>query len=550
MSFVSSIKRAYQVVAIILHYGLDELLPKKMTPWYFRLWRRSLFWLRNKHKKKAGGERLKLAMQELGPVYIKFGQMLSTRRDLLSDEWAYELAMLQDRVPPFDSKLAREAIEAELKAPIESLFDDFDDTPLASASISQVHTATLKSNGEKVVLKVLRPNVEQQILADLQLMSQTAHLLDTLLGPGNRLRPAEVVDDYRTTILGELNLKLEALNTVRLRNNFIDTNALYVPYVYEDFCYPRLMVMERIEGIPVSDIAALKAQGTNLQRLAEKGVELFFTQVFRDNFFHADMHPGNIFISRENPQDPHYIGLDCGIMGTLSDTDTRYLAENFLAFFNRDYRRIAQLYVESGWVSADTDMQAFEQAVKVVCEPMFNKPLNEISFGHVLLELFRTARSFHIIVQPQLVLLEKTLLYIEGLGRQLYPQLDLWKTAKPFLEQWMSQQVGPKAMFSKAKTQLPFWTDKLPELPELIYDNLKLGRNLLGSQQQMLDKYLRHQQRSHTSNYLLITSAILLICGTILFTQDVTLWGANACVAAGIIIWLLGWRSRPKIRKF
>ncbi|QSX33375.1 ubiquinone biosynthesis regulatory protein kinase UbiB [Shewanella avicenniae] len=550
MSFASSFKRAYQVVAIFLHYGLDELLPKKLTPWYFRLWRRSLFWLRNRHKQRPSGERLKLAMQELGPVYIKFGQMLSTRRDLLSDEWAYELAMLQDRVPPFDSQLARQAIEAELKAPIESIFDEFDDKPLASASISQVHTAKLKSNGKKVVLKVLRPNVEKQILADLQLMQQTSRLLETLLGSGNRLRPAEVVDDYRTTILGELNLKLEALNTIKLRNNFLDSNALYVPYVYEELCYPRLMVMERIEGIPVSDIAALKAQGTNLKLLAEKGVQLFFTQVFRDNFFHADMHPGNIFVSREHPDDPTYIGLDCGIMGTLSDTDTRYLAENFLAFFNRDYHRIAQLYVESGWVSPDTDMQAFEQAVKVVCEPMFNKPLNQISFGHVLLELFRTARSFHIIVQPQLVLLEKTLLYIEGLGRQLYPQLDLWQTAKPFLEDWMSQQVGPKAMFNKAKKHLPYWGDKLPDLPELIYDNLKLGRNLLGSQQQLLDKYLRHQQRSHTSNYLLITSAVLVICGTIIFAQDGTLWLAPACIIAGVIFWLLGWRSRPKIRKF
>ena len=549
MSF-ASIKRGYQVISIALHYGLDELLPIKVTPWYFKLWRRSLFWLRNKHKSKAGGERLKLAMQELGPVYIKFGQMLSTRRDLLSDDWAHELAMLQDRVPPFDSKLARQAIEAELKVPIETLFDDFDDTPLASASISQVHTATLKSNGKPVVLKVLRPNVEQNILADLQLMSQSANLLETILGPDNRLRPAEVVEDYRTTILGELNLKLEALNTVKLRNNFIDSNALYIPYVYEELCYPRLMVMERIEGIPVSDVAALKAQGTNLKLLAERGVELFFTQVFRDNFFHADMHPGNIFISREHPEDPFYIGLDCGIMGTLNDTDKRYLAENFLAFFNRDYRRIAQLYVESGWVSADTDIQAFEQAVKVVCEPMFNKPLDEISFGHVLLELFRTARRFHIVVQPQLVLLEKTLLYIEGLGRQLYPQLDLWQTAKPFLEQWMAEQVGPKAMFKKVQTQLPFWSDKLPEFPELIYDNLKLGRNLLGAQQQMLDKYLKHQQKAHKSNYLLITSAILLICGTISLSQDATLWPSYVSMGAGAILWFIGWRSRPKIKKF
>ncbi|MBB1318859.1 ubiquinone biosynthesis regulatory protein kinase UbiB [Shewanella sp. SR43-4] len=546
----ASIRRGYHVIKTILHFGLDDLIPRHKKPWYFSILRNSLFWIRNKHKDKSPAERLKLAMQDLGPVYIKLGQMLSTRRDLLDDEWAYQLAMLQDRVPPFDSALARQAIEAELGAPITTYFDDFNDTPLASASISQVHTATLKSNGKAVVLKVLRPNVEQQILADLQLMTQTANILEAILGEGNRLRPAEVIEDYQTTILGELNLKLEALNAIRLRNNFIDSNSLYVPFVYEEHSYQRLMVMERIYGIPVSDTEALRAQGTNFKLLAERGVELFFTQVFRDNFFHADMHPGNIFISREHPDDPFYIGLDCGIMGTLTEVDKRYLAENFLAFFNRDYHRIAQLYIESGWVSEHTDIIAFEQAVKVVCEPMFNKPLDEISFGHVLLELFRTARHFDIVVQPQLVLLEKTLLYIEGLGRQLYPQLDLWQTAKPFLENWMSEQVGPKAMFKKVKSNTPFWADKLPEFPELIYDNLKLGRKLLGTQQQMLDKYLKYQQKSHKSNYLLITSAVLLICGTILFTQIATLWPTYTCISVGILIWAVGWRSRPKNRKF
>jgi ubiquinone biosynthesis protein len=546
----ASIRRGYHVIKTILHFGLDDLIPRHKKPWYFSILRNGLFWIRNKHKNKSPAERLKLAMQDLGPVYIKLGQMLSTRRDLLDDEWAYQLAMLQDRVPPFDSALARQAIEAELGAPITTYFDDFDDTPLASASISQVHTATLKSNGKDVVLKVLRPNVEQQILADLQLMIQTANILETLLGDGNRLRPAEVIEDYRTTILGELNLKLEALNAIKLRNNFIDSNSLYVPFVYEEHSYKRLMVMERIYGIPVSDTEALRAQGTNFKLLAERGVELFFTQVFRDNFFHADMHPGNIFISREHPDDPFYIGLDCGIMGTLTEVDKRYLAENFLAFFNRDYHRIAQLYIESGWVSEHTDIIAFEQAVKVVCEPMFNKPLDEISFGHVLLELFKTARHFDIVVQPQLVLLEKTLLYIEGLGRQLYPQLDLWQTAKPFLENWMSEQVGPKALFNKVKSNAPFWADKLPEFPELIYDNLKLGRKLLGTQQQMLDKYLKYQHKSHKSNYLLITSAVLLICGTILFTQNATLWLAYTCIASGCLFWAIGWRSMPKNRKF
>ncbi|MCE9679931.1 ubiquinone biosynthesis regulatory protein kinase UbiB [Shewanella sp. AS1] len=547
---VKSIRRAYQVIKIALNYGLDGLIPAKLKPWYFKLLRLCFFWLTNKHKDKVGGERLKLAMQELGPVYIKFGQMLSTRRDLLSDEWADELAMLQDRVPPFDSALAKELIEQELGAPIETFFDDFDDTPLASASISQVHTARLKSNGAEVVLKVLRPKVEQKVQADLLLMTQSAQFLETLLGQGNRLRPLEVVEDYRTTIEGELNLKLEALNTIKLRNNFLDSDALYIPYIYEEYCYTRLIVMERIYGIPVSDKAALIAQGTNLQLLAERGVELFFTQVFRDNFFHADMHPGNIFVSTEHPDNPFYIGLDCGIMGTLSEQDKRYLAENFLAFFNRDYTRIAQLYIESGWVSADTDIVAFEQAIKVVCEPMFNKPLDEISFGHVLLELFRTARRFDMVVQPQLVLLEKTLLYIEGLGRQLYPQLDLWKTAKPFLEGWMAEQIGPIGIAKKVKKQFPYWADKLPELPELIYDNLKVGKNFVSSQNQLLERYLKQQQKVHKSNYLLITSAVLVICGTILFVQHATLWASYGAMGAGALLWLLGWRSRPKNRKF
>ncbi|QLE84070.1 ubiquinone biosynthesis regulatory protein kinase UbiB [Shewanella sp. Scap07] len=546
----TSIKRAYQVVKIALQYGLDDIIPAKLKPWYFKLLRGCFFWLGNKHKDKAGGERLKLAMQELGPVYIKFGQMLSTRRDLLSDEWAEELAMLQDRVPPFDTAIARSMIEAELGTDIDTYFEDFDDVPLASASISQVHTATLRSNGKPVVLKVLRPNVEEKVHADIQLMSQAANFLETLLGQGNRLRPAEVVEDYRTTIEGELNLKLEALNAIKLRNNFLDSGALYIPYMYEDLCFTRLIVMERVDGIPVSDRVALEAQGTNLKLLAERGVELFFTQVFRDNFFHADMHPGNIFVSRDHPNDPYYIGLDCGIMGTLTDEDKRYLAENFLAFFNRDYRRIAQLYIESGWVSPDTDVSAFEQAVKVVCEPMFNKPLDEISFGHVLLELFRTARRFDMVVQPQLVLLEKTLLYIEGLGRQLYPQLDLWQTAKPFLEQWMSEQVGPKAMANKIKKELPYWADKLPEMPELIYDNLKVGKNFVNSQNQMLDRYLKQQQKAHKSNFLLLTSAVLVICATILFSQQVTLVASYGAGGLGVVLWILGWRSRPKNRKF
>ncbi|RLV61359.1 ubiquinone biosynthesis regulatory protein kinase UbiB [Parashewanella curva] len=543
---ITGIRRGYHIIKVLLQFGLDELLPKKLKPWYFKLLRSSFFWIRNKHKSLSGGERFRLAMLELGPVYIKLGQMLSTRRDLLSDEWAQELAKLQDRVPPFSSQLAREAIETELGTSIDAHFDDFDDTPLASASIAQVHCATLKSSGAPVVLKVLRPNIEQQIQADITLMEQVSHTIEKLLGNSRRFRPADVIADYKNTILGELDLKLEAHNATKLRNNFLDSDSLYIPFVYEELCHRRLMVMERIDGIPVSNVEELTAQGTNFKLLAERGVEIFFTQVFRDNFFHADMHPGNIFISKEHPDNPYYIGLDCGIMGILSDSDKRYLAENFLAFFNRDYQRIAHLYIESGWISGDTDVVAFEQAVKAMCEPMFNKPLHEISFGHVLLELFRTARRFELIVQPQLILLQKTLLYIEGLGRQLYPQLDLWQTAKPFLENWMSEQVGPKAFYQKAKANLPFWSEKLPELPELVYDNLKLGRKMLGSQQDMLNRYLKHQQQLHKSHYLLITSAVLLICGTFLFTQSAYPVLAQSCIGLGVGCWLFGWFTRPK----
>ena len=542
----ASMRRGYQVIKIALQYGLDKVLPSKLTPWYVKFLRSSLFWITNKHTHLPSGERLKLAMQELGPVYIKFGQMLSTRRDLLCDEWATELTMLQDRVPPFDSDLAITAIENELGCTIGDVFDNFDATPLASASISQVHTANLKSTGEAVVLKVLRPQVEQQVQADLALMTQLASLCDWLLGENNRLRPKEVVEDYRTTILGELNLKLEALNSIKLRKNFLDSDALYIPYVYEELCHPRLMVMERIYGIPVSDIDSLKAQGVNLKLLAERGVELFFTQVFRDNFFHADMHPGNIFVSYEHPQNPNYIGLDCGIMGTLTEADRHYLATIFLAFFNRDYKKITEIYIDSGWVTEDTDSAAFEQAIKTVFDPMFNKPLNEISFGHVLLELFRTAREFKMVVQPQLVLLEKTLLYVEGLGRQLYPELDLWQTAKPFLESWMKQQVGARAMFNKAKANIPHWMDKLPELPDLIYDNLTLSKKLLSNHHRLLDKYLKYQNNRHKSHYLLMSSVGLMICTAILFDQTTNPFPAYICGAMSFVFWLLGWKSRPR----
>ncbi|WP_105189478.1 ubiquinone biosynthesis regulatory protein kinase UbiB [Pseudoalteromonas sp. T1lg48] len=472
-----AVARLYFITKTLLQYGIDELLPRHKLPWFAKLARSSAFWLRNRHRDKPAGMRLRLALQTLGPVWIKFGQMLSTRRDLLPPEIANELALLQDQVPPFSGDLAQKIIEQALEIDdISVIFSEFDTTPLASASIAQVHTAKLADGSgehQEVVVKVIRPDIKKQIDADLTLMQQCAKVVAKLLREGRRLRPVEVVKEYKKTLLDELDLMREGANAIVLRRNFEGSESLYIPYVYSDYSRSNVLVMERIYGIPVSDTDALLKQGTNMKLLAERGVEVFFTQVFRDSFFHADMHPGNIFVSHENPHNPQYIGIDCGIVGTLNKDDKRYLAENFIAFFNRDYRKVAELHVDSGWVPADTSIEEFEFAIRTVCEPIFNKPLAEISFGHVLVNLFNTARRFNMEVQPQLVLLQKTLLYVEGLGRQLYPQLDLWQTAKPFLEDWVKQQVGPWAVAKQMYANLPFWAEKMPEIPDLLYHALK-----------------------------------------------------------------------------
>ncbi|MFG0833132.1 ubiquinone biosynthesis regulatory protein kinase UbiB [Aeromonas bivalvium] len=534
-------KRLYRIVAILLEQGIDELVPAKFQPWPGRLARRSLFWLKDRAPQRSRGMRIRLAFEALGPIFIKFGQMLSTRRDLLPPDIAEELALLQDRVPPFCGQAARRQIEQSLGCPIETLFDDFDETPLASASIAQVHTARLRENDREIVIKVIRPDIEQTIEADLRLMTALARLVARFIPSSARLRPVEVVEEYRKTILDELNLMREAANAIQLRRNFTGSNALYVPEIYSEHCREQVLVMERIYGIPVSDIEALEVNGTNMKLLAERGVEVFFTQVFRDSFFHADMHPGNIFVAREHPEDPLWIGIDCGIVGTLNREDKRYLAENFLAFFNRDYRKVAELHVESGWVPADTRVDEFEFAIRTVLEPIFEKPLSEISFGHVLLNLFNTARRFDMQVQPQLVLLQKTLLYVEGLGRQLYPQLDLWQTAKPFLEHWMGEQVGPKAVWNAIRDKAPFWAEKLPELPELVYETLRQAR----SQQRQFDhlfvQFSRHNRHQGQARYLLGVGASLLLVGVFLLTQKQYIaWGQISLAGTGLC-WLLGW---------
>ncbi|MCC2525208.1 ubiquinone biosynthesis regulatory protein kinase UbiB [Vibrio coralliilyticus] len=538
----AELKRLYRIIKVQLEYGLDELLPNHQLTKAPLLARKALFWIKNQHADKELGERLRLALQELGPVWIKFGQMMSTRRDLFPAHIADPLALLQDQVSPFDGQLAREQIELALGGPLENWFTDFDIKPLASASIAQVHTAKLKSTNQEVVLKVIRPDIRPVIDADLKLMYRMARIVAKALPEARRLKPVEVVREYEKTLLDELDLRREAANAIQLRRNFEGSDELYVPEVITDFSNETVMVSERIYGIQVSDIEGLKANGTNMKLLAERGVSVFFTQVFRDSFFHADMHPGNVFVNPEHPDNPQWIGLDCGIVGTLNSEDKRYLAENFLAFFNRDYRRVAELHVESGWVPRETNVDEFEFAIRIVCEPIFAKPLCEISFGHVLLNLFNTARRFNMEVQPQLVLLQKTLLYVEGLGRQLYPQLDLWETAKPFLEEWMMNQVGPQAVINAVKDRAPFWAEKLPELPELLYDSLRQGKMMNQRMDQLYQGYRTTKRQQATGKFLFGIGATLVVCSAILVNSAYEQLSMASAIG-GVTFWLLSWRA-------
>ena len=425
------------------------------------------------------GKRLRLALQELGPIFIKFGQLLSTRRDMVPEDIADELAILQDNVAPFPEQQAITLIEKALDDSIENLFAEFSPTPLASASVAQVHTATLKT-GEDVVVKVIRPGIENIITQDIALLKSVAAFVENNINQGKRLRAVEVVNDYEYIIHDELNLMSEGANGTQLARNFENSDLLYVPKVYWDYCRINVLVMERIYGIPVSHIEELKAAGIDLKVLAERGVEIFFTQVFNHSFFHADMHPGNVYVSREHPEQPQYIALDCAIIGTLSKDDQYYLARNLLAIFKRDYRKVAELHVECGWVPPHTPINAFEATMRSVCEPIFEKPLKDISFGMLLLQLFRTASRFNMEVQPSLVLLQKTLLNVEGLGKQLYPDLDLWENALPFLENWQRERLSPISNLKKLTEKLPEWLEHLPEIPELFFETLqelKLARS-------------------------------------------------------------------------
>jgi ubiquinone biosynthesis protein len=489
-----------KIAHTIIRYRLDTFFDDLSLPWYLRVLLYLMPWRYLIKATQPRGVRLRLALESLGPVFIKFGQMLSTRRDLLPDDIANELKRLQDNVPPFSGPQAQLIIEKSLGKPVAELFAAFNVEPLASASVAQVHEATL-IDGREAVVKVIRPGIARTIRKDVALLYTLAHVVHAVWQEGRRLRPVEVVDEYEQTLFDELDLRKEAANGSQLKRNFEDSDILYVPEIYWDLTRQNVLVMERIYGIPVAEVDELRAQGTDMKTLAERGVEIFFTQVFRDSFFHADMHPGNIFVSRENPVTPQYIAVDFGIIGSLTAEDQSYLARNFLAFFTRDYRQVAQLHIDSGWVPAGTNVTAFETAIRSVCEPIFNKPLKDISFGQVLLGLFQTARRFNMEVQPQLVLLQKTLLNIEGLGRQLYPELDLWQTGKPFLESWMKDRVGPKAAYRTLKQQVPDWLDKMPHIPQLAFDTLQQIKNQpLQNRTAMLALSQKEEERSHKAS--------------------------------------------------
>jgi len=457
--------RLLKILLVAFRFGLDEFLlgHERVRPLRV-LVRRLSFWRRLGEPRAV---RLRLALENLGPIFVKFGQLLSTRRDLLPADIADELAKLQDRVPPFDSTLVVLTLERVYGKALSSVFAAFDDKPVASASVAQVHLALLP-DGTEAAVKILRPGIRRVIDNDVALMYSAAALVELLWKEGKRLKPREVVAEFEHHLHDELDLMLEAANASQLRRNFADSTLLQVPEVYWDWCSSEVMVMERMRGTPISQVDALSAQGVDIPELARHGVEIFFMQVFRDGFFHADMHPGNILVD----SDGSYIALDFGIMGTLTDGDKNYLAQNFLAFFRRDYRRVAQAHLEAGWVPKDTRVEEFENAIRAVCEPIFDKPLRDISFGRVLLRLFQTSRRFNVEIQPQLVLLQKTLLNIEGLGRELDPELDLWKTAKPYLESWMSEQIGWRALVRRAREEAPNWGVMLPQLPRLLYRRL------------------------------------------------------------------------------
>jgi len=521
MSISKNILRLLTIQRILVGYRLDELLDKvpvlKSFKYFFILLPRKI------SKDSSLGERIRKALEELGPIFVKFGQVVSTRRDLLPEEIANELAKLQDQVTPFSKSQALEILNTAYDKSIDQIFKKIDDEPLAAASIAQVHSAKL-SDGKDVIIKILRPNIQVQIEKDISALYIIARSLENFWSESEQVKPTEIVKEYEKTIINELNLKREAANAARLKKNFSKSEMLYVPEIYWDYCRTNILVQERIYGTPIRDIDALKKQKTNIKALAENGVEIFFTQVFRHNFFHADMHPGNIFVQIEDPGFPKYAAVDFGIIGTLTKDDQYYLAENFLAFFEGDYNKIAQLHIDSGWVPNETRVDEFEIAIRTVCEPIFNKPLSDISFANVLISLFNTARQFNMEVQPQLILLQKTLFNIEGLGRQLYPELDLWKTAYPVLKEWMNEQIGFKSVASDFKKNLPLFRQTARDFPKII-KRFSSQAEIENENKQNIAELKKQFIRQKEQFFFLGIGATLFISGVL-----VTLFGPNTSI--------------------
>ena len=512
--------RGLFILLVVFRHGLDELVLSSFSHPWLRVFTRVLTLGRTLHEPR--GQRLRMALESLGPIFVKFGQVLSTRRDLLPADIADELALLQDRVPPFASEVAVATIEQAFGRPIDQVFATFERTPVASASIAQVHFAVL-ADGREVAVKVLRPNMVSVIEKDLSLMRMMAGWVERLSADGRRLKPREVVAEFDKYLHDELDLLREASSAAQLRRNMQDLNLVLIPEMIWDYCRTEVMVMERMHGVPINQVERLRSAGVDIKQLARDGVTLFFTQVFRDGFFHADMHPGNIQVSLAPESFGRYISLDFGIVGTLTEFDKEYLAQNFTAFFQRDYKRVAELHVESGWVPADTRVDELEAAVRAVCEPYFDRPLSELSLGMVLMRLFQTSRRFNVEIQPQLVLLQKTLLNIEGLGRQLDPDLDLWSTAKPFLEKWMMAQVGPEKLWQQLKAEAPQYAKLLPMLPRLLHDALQRRAEPRVSE---LNALLAEQRRTNRLLQGIIYSAVGFVAGLFAMQvyQHIRLW--------------------------
>ncbi len=531
--------RLLTIQRVLIRHGLDELVFAMHLFRPIRFLQYLLPWNWFRKVRDPRGVRLRMVLEELGPIYVKFGQLLSTRRDMLPEDIAREFARLQDAVPPFPGAAAKRIIEDAFERNIEEIFAEFNDTPLASASIAQVHTGRLK-DGREMIVKVVRPGIEKSIRQDLAMIYILAEMAEKYSSEVRRLKPTNVVREFHKTIINELDLLREAANASQLRRNFIDSDTVYIPQVEWELTRRNVMVMERISGIPVSDIEALKRAGVDLRWLAETGVELFFTQVFRDSFFHADMHPGNLFVKPEEGRQPRLMLVDFGIMSSLSVSDQRYLAENFLAFLKKDYQKVAELHVESGWVPVDTRVDEFEAAIRTVCEPLFDRPLKEISFGMLLLRLFQTAKQFNMVILPQLILLQKTLVNVEGLGRQLHPDLNIWHTARPLLDRWMSERVGPRGLIRGTREHMPHWLDRLPELPNKLIDlvdKTREGKLQVEWKSDDIDA-LRSEMRNNSrrNRFAVIGAGLLVACFLTIDVDPVVTTFADL----PLITWILG----------